>query len=256
MLFLIPKLSVCPCCFLHFLVLFRANVRSAPGRLGADCELLPFSHFHADFVSPPSRCFSLLTYYRRSPMQPSRQSCFVFSNSQTVTVNLNNITSGSRKCGARGPLNYFNIIRGESCSFSRDLFSVKWERGCPVSSLLWKRGRRPTAEAVFQRSACAMMSSRADFMHLDFITGGWSMLRYHSFCWGRWKTAAESNLAGVVFCLFFIFYFFAYFGGYLKCSSSFPSCSLSKSAFVLASASELLRVCGKTRVWCRPTCRD
>lgn len=48
-----------------------------------------------------------------------------------------------------------------------------------------------------------------------------------SICWGRWKTAAESNLAGVVFHLIFCFLE----GGFLISSSYFPSCSLSNCLF-------------------------
>lgn len=37
-----------------------------------------------------------------------------------------------------------------------------------------------TVEVVFPRSRPAMMRSRAAFMHLDSITGGWNVLRYRS----------------------------------------------------------------------------
>lgn len=39
---------------------------------------------------------------------------------------------------------------------------------------------RPTAEVVFPRSQPVMMRSRADVAHLDCITAGWNVLRYHS----------------------------------------------------------------------------
>lgn len=93
-----------------------------------------------------------------------------------------------------------------------------------------------------------MMSSRADSMHLDFIIGGWNMLRYHSFYLLR-EMEDSRRIQLSRGCLPSYFLFFGK-GGDLISSSYFPSCSLSNSAFLFACASERLHVYGKTHVWC------
>lgn len=104
-----------------------------------------------------------------------------------------------------------------------------------------KCGRRPTAEVVFPRSACAMMSSRVDFTHLDFITGGWNMLCYHSFYLLReMEDSRRIQLSRGLSSIFFS----SFGGGDLTRASPFPSCSPSKPAFMPAFASELLCVYG------------
>lgn len=70
------------------------------------------------------------------------------------------------------------------------------------------------------------MSSRADFvdMHLDFIIGGWNMLRYHSFYLLR--EMEDSRRIQLTRGSLPSFHFF-WRGGYLISSSYFPSCLLS-----------------------------
>lgn len=77
------------------------------------------------------------------------------------------------------------------------------------------------------------MSSRADSadMHLDFIIGGWNMLRYHSFYLLR--EMEDSRRIQLTRGSLPSFHFFLEGGGYLISSSYFPFCLLSSRSACL-----------------------